>query len=159
MRERFWKDKAIVFIACLAGLAAAVGVDWPQRGAEMGAAWIKNAVFRQAAAPAPESPPPAAVFQADGVLFSDRRDRVAPLSISTPSRGGGFYVKLLYSGTKQGRLELFVNAGSQFATQVALGKYDIVYATGKRWLGRRRARQGEPFWPSVSYYRLCRVAT
>lgn len=56
-------------------------------------------------------------------------------------------MKLLYSGTKQKHLELFVSAGSQFETQVALGKYDIVYATGERWLGRRRARQGEPFWP------------
>jgi hypothetical protein len=37
---------------------------------------------------------------------------------------------------------------------VALGKYDIVVATGERWRGLRKARQGKPFWPSASRYKL-----
>lgn len=63
-------------------------------------------------------------------------------------------MKLLYHGTEQAYLKLFVNAGSRFATKVALGEYDIVYATGERWLGIGHAIQGEPFWPSADRYRL-----
>ena len=78
-------------------------------------------------------------------------------------------MKLLYPGKPCSYLRLFVNAGSRFETQVALGKYDIVYAIGERWLGRQKARRAEPcskkvgkivlpdepfFWPLDSHYRL-----
>jgi len=154
-----WRFKeAIVLVTGVVGLAAVISLGRLHLDVVRSSTSANTANSSpQPAARLPLStPPPAAALQVDGVIFSDGRDRRAPLSISTPSSGGGFYLKLLYSGTKRRHLELFVNAGSKFKTQVALGKFDIVYATGERWLGSRRARHAEPFWPSVSYFRLDR---
>ncbi len=85
-------------------------------------------------------------------------------------------MKLMYPGTKCSYLRLFINAGSSFETNVALGEYRIVYATGERWLGRRRAREAEVcpkpdqegekkpskdkiFWPSDEHFRAERTFT
>ncbi len=192
-----WKLKGTIFIACLAGAMAAIGMDWLRGRTEIKTA-SSAAISEVPAGPEaprlspppgctlvdelpsvaspPTSPsysPPSAVRQANGVLYVDPkakdRERVAPLSISTPSSGGGFFVKLLYPGKPCSYLRLFVNAGSRFETQVALGKYDIVFAIGERWLGRPKARRAEPcsqkvgkiagpdepfFWPSDSHYRF-----
>ncbi len=63
-------------------------------------------------------------------------------------------MKFLFHGTERVYFKLFVNAGSRFDTKVALGDYDVVFATGDRWLGLRMARRHMPFWPYPSRYKL-----
>lgn len=57
--------------------------------------------------------------------------------------------------TKQRYLELFVNAGRQFVTKVRSTNM-ISFTRQGKLAGYRRVRQGEPFWPSASYYRVDR---
>lgn len=95
----------------------------------------------------PLRPPPKAVQQSDAVLLVDQRyARDIPLKINTPSGTGGYYIKVLYGGTTQPYMTMFVNSGSSFETNVAPGTFEIAYATGDVWLGSKPGR--EPFWPA-----------
>jgi hypothetical protein len=102
----------------------------------------------------PPTPSPPAVYQSNAILDADRKSRVAPLSVRTPSGSGGYYVKLTDPSTGEPRLAFFVNAGSQFDTKAALGKYHIRFATGDRWLGCAYNCKKPIFWPRTHYFRL-----
>lgn len=130
--RRAWKHKELIFFAmCCAGVFAAIGADQYVRG----------------------SAPPA-VIELNRVLVADTTTGVAPFAITAPLGGNGVYVKLVYAKTTRPHLELYVNAGTRFATTVGLGNYEIMYATGDRWLGLQQAENGNPFWGNVSRFKF-----
>jgi hypothetical protein len=95
---------------------------------------------------------PPTVWQEDNVLtVADSQPQTAPFTIKTPPASGGYYIKLQLKGSTTPYMTIFVNAGSYFATAVALGDYDVFYATGDRWVG---LHQKVKFWPTMDRYKL-----
>lgn len=161
--RRAWRHKGLIAIFAWAAAVLTIIVVGRQSsgGQENGApavtqqpppkfAYVPPTLYPAQSAP----PPPTAVPQPDGILRGDKRPGVAPFSIMTPTGGGGFFVKLLVHGTKQSRVVLFVNSGSRFETKVPLGEYDIVYATGERWLGCADNCRKPIFWQRRPLYKL-----
>ncbi|WP_374545521.1 hypothetical protein [Rhodoblastus sp.] len=169
--RRIWNDRAIaVFFLMVVGFgfgmaltrsaspdasqgstqAAIVPVPAPRPAAVAPQPNLSTA----SSAPQPATQPPEPVYQANGILRSDRSTGVAPLSVTAPRGNGGVYVKLLDYPSEHTRLAFFVNAGSRFETKVPLGKYKIVFATGDRWLGKPKDDKLGLFWPETNRMQL-----
>lgn len=64
----------------------------------------------------------------------DAADRVAPLTIKTKA-GGGYFVKLEESISRQPVMTLFVRGGETLRARVPEGSFVLKYATGDQWCG------------------------
>jgi len=64
--------------------------------------------------------------------FSERR--IARLKIQASS-DTGYFIKVRPSGTKTDLLAATISPGGSLETEVPLGSYDLVYATGDTWYG------------------------
>jgi hypothetical protein len=89
-------------------------------------------------APAPAAPAevtlvPEAVTP--GLLFDwTGGEALAPLSIVT-SPGRDYYVKLVYAGTNDAAIGIYVQGGVTSEITVPLGSYEMRYASGTTWYG------------------------
>ena len=69
------------------------------------------------------------------------------MTIATRSGGGHYFVKLRTVGTRELVAEVFVREGQQASIKVPLGTYELTYATGRTWYGRK----GDFFGPETRY--------
>lgn len=100
----------------------------------------------------PTVPPPnllpAVPLPANGTIkrygFSEG---IAPLTIATRTGSGHYFVKLRNVGTRELIAEVFVREGQKATIKVPLGTYELTYATGRTWYGRK----GSFFGPETRY--------
>ena len=96
----------------------------------------------------PPKLPPAVPLPANGtVKLYGFSEGIAPLTIATRSGGGHYFVKLRTVGTRELVAEVFVREGQQASIKVPLGTYELTYATGRTWYGRK----GDFFGPETRY--------
>lgn len=62
-------------------------------------------------------------------------ERIAPLSIVTPSGSYNYYVKLVDAATNAPVLTAYIQAGNTLEMEVPLGTFRVRYATGEIWYG------------------------
>ena len=91
----------------------------------------------------PEQPLPA-----NGSVLKSAQNAVAPLEIKTSASGGHTFVKLIRVGGKSSELEFFVRRGQTVEVEVPLNEYEIRYAVGSTWYGRKHL-----FGPNTGYFR------
>ena len=88
--------------------------------------------------PAPAEPAAAPLVPqpvTPGLLYDwSGQEAVAPLSIVT-SAGRDYYVKLVYAGTNDAVIGLYVLGGVTQDITVPLGTYEMRYASGTTWYG------------------------
>jgi hypothetical protein len=100
----------------------------------------------------PTVPPPnllpAVPLPANGTIrrygFSEG---VAPLTIATRTGGGHYFVRLRTAGSRELIAEVLVREGQQTSIKIPLGTYELSYATGRTWYGRK----GSFFGPETMY--------
>ena len=79
--------------------------------------------------------------------YRSNKKRQAPFAVST-STGSDYYVKLRDAQTKMDVLGIFIKGGESYDTKAPLGKFELVYATGKNWLG-----EGKKFGPETRMFK------
>lgn len=88
--------------------------------------------------PAPPAVPEVTLipeFVTPGVLYDyTGQPALAPLTIVT-SAGRDYYVKLVYTGTNDAVMGIYVQGGITSDVQVPLGSYEMRYASGTIWYG------------------------
>jgi len=81
--------------------------------------------------------PPAIDCPSTGCIDTNFFKGVAPFTIKTRHSGYNFYIKLVDRSDREPILLGFIRSGETLTTKVPLGKYDLKYATGKNWYGKR----------------------
>jgi hypothetical protein len=81
-----------------------------------------------------------------GILYDlTGRELVAPL-IVVASPDSDAFVKLVYAGTENDAIGIYVRAGTQTELSMPLGAFEMRYASGETWRGLR-----ELFGPDTYY--------
>lgn len=82
----------------------------------------------------------------DGIVYFQKIEAVAPLTIVTKTSKLHYFVKIIDWYTNQVITTFFICSGQQVSMQLPLGSYKIKYATGQIWYGDKYL-----FGPNTDY--------
>jgi hypothetical protein len=96
--------------------------------------------------PAEVLPKPVTVLT--GVIRSRMKGQaLAPLRVETAS-GSNYLVKLSKTANRSEHIFIYIEGGKSFKTNMPLGKFEFLYATGQTWYGEKHR-----FGPETAYFR------
>ncbi len=70
------------------------------------------------------------------IIFSNNKERIAPLEIRTSRNTGDYLIKLENSTNGKEEMSFFVRGGQVANVNVPLGSYNLKYVNGRAWYGR-----------------------
>lgn len=71
------------------------------------------------------------------IIFSTKKQRIAPLRIITQSNSGNYTIKLENSLSHESELMFYVQGGESVTVKVPLGDFELKYANGDQWFSNK----------------------